>query len=55
MFKASGFHEQKLPQSPVRAASTDPKAWLLPELSGHPTTTATLLSIGTNVKIMSIY
>ncbi|MCY7384385.1 MAG: hypothetical protein LH628_17725 [Microcoleus sp. CAN_BIN18] len=28
---------------------------LPPELSAHNTTTATLLSIGTNVKIVSIY
>ncbi|MBD1830567.1 hypothetical protein NDI47_13415 [Microcoleus vaginatus GB1-A2] len=55
MLKASGCHEPKLPQSYVRRTSTIPKAWLLPELAAHPTTTATLLSIGTNVKIMSIY
>ncbi|MEG4445292.1 hypothetical protein QUB47_25010 [Microcoleus sp. AT9_B5] len=37
------------------AASTAPSAWLWPELAAHHTTTPTLLSIGTNVKIMSIY
>ncbi|MEG4202419.1 hypothetical protein QUA20_00575 [Microcoleus sp. Pol7_A1] len=55
MWKALGFHEPKLPPIPVRRASTIPKALLLPELAAHNTTTATLLSIGTNIKIMSIY
>ncbi|MEG4092170.1 hypothetical protein [Microcoleus sp. Pol12B4] len=55
MLKAWGFHEPKLPRLPLSAASTDPQAWLLAELAAHNTTTATLLSIGTNVKIMSIY
>ncbi|EGK84124.1 hypothetical protein [Microcoleus vaginatus] len=55
MLKAWGFHEPKLPRIAVRVVSTDPQAWLSPELAAHPTTTATFLSIGTNVKIMSIY
>ncbi|MEG3966420.1 MULTISPECIES: hypothetical protein [unclassified Microcoleus] len=55
MLKAWGFHEPKLPRLAVGAASTDPQAWLLPELAANHTTTATVLSIGTNVKIMSIY
>ncbi|MEG4275226.1 MULTISPECIES: hypothetical protein [unclassified Microcoleus] len=55
MLKAWSFHEPKLPCLPVRAASADPQALILPELVAHHTTTATLLSIGTNVKIMSIY
>ncbi|MEG4234492.1 hypothetical protein QUA40_20660 [Microcoleus sp. Pol11C3] len=55
MLKALGFHEPKLPRIAVRAVSTDPQAWLLAELVASHTTTATLLSIGTNVKIMSIY
>ncbi|MEG3904260.1 hypothetical protein QUB19_17480 [Microcoleus sp. B4-C5] len=55
MLKAWGFHEPKLPRIPVRAASTDPQALILPELAANHITTATLLSIGTNVKIMSIY
>ncbi|MEG4351179.1 hypothetical protein QUA74_15685 [Microcoleus sp. LAD1_D3] len=55
MLKAWGFYEPKLPRIAVRAASTDPQAWLLAELAANHTTTATLLSIGTNVKIMSIY
>ncbi|MEG4215330.1 hypothetical protein QUA27_03825 [Microcoleus sp. Pol14C6] len=55
MLKASGFHEPQLPRLAVGAASTDPQAWLLPELAANHSTTATLLSIGTNVKIMSIY
>ncbi|MEG4168993.1 MULTISPECIES: hypothetical protein [unclassified Microcoleus] len=55
MLKAWGFHEPKWPRLAVGAASTDPQAWLLPELAANPTTTATVLSIGTNVKIMSIY
>ncbi|MEG4507797.1 hypothetical protein QUA81_29490 [Microcoleus sp. F6_B4] len=55
MLKAWGFHEPKLPRVAVGAASTAPSAWLWPELAAHHTTTPTLLSIGTNVKIMSIY
>lgn len=55
MLKAWGFHEPKLPSIALRAASTDPQAWLFAELAANNTTTATLLSIGTNVKIMSIY
>ncbi|MEG4984852.1 hypothetical protein QUB08_03580 [Microcoleus sp. BR0-C5] len=55
MLRAWGFHEPQLPRIPVRVASTDPQAWLLPELAANHTTTATLLLIGTNVKIMSIY
>ncbi|MEG5048049.1 hypothetical protein [Microcoleus sp. B4-C1] len=55
MLKAWGFHEPKLPRIAVRAASTDPQAGLLAELAASHTTTATLLSSGTNVKIMSIY
>ncbi|MEG4108802.1 hypothetical protein [Microcoleus sp. S13_C5] len=55
MLKAWGFHELKLPRIALRAASTDPQPGLLVELAANPTTTATLLSIGTNVKIMSIY
>jgi len=55
MLKAWGFHEPKLPRIRVRVVSTDPQAWLLPEVAAHHTTTATLLSLGRNVKIMSIY
>ncbi|MEG3985864.1 hypothetical protein QUA13_01710 [Microcoleus sp. S28C3] len=55
MWKALGFHEPKLPPIPVRRASTIPKALLLPQVPAHNTTTPTLLSIGTNIKIMSIY
>lgn len=55
MLKAWGFHEPKLPRIAVRAASTEPQGWLLAELAANHTTTATLLLIGTNVKIMSIY
>ncbi|MEG4008726.1 hypothetical protein QUA41_23350 [Microcoleus sp. Pol11C1] len=55
MLKAWGFHEPKLPRISLRAASTDPQPWILPELAANHTTTPTLLSIGTNVKIMSIY
>ncbi|MEG3907569.1 hypothetical protein QT979_02110 [Microcoleus sp. w2-18bC1] len=55
MLKAWGFHEPRLPRIAVRGASTDPQPWLLAEFGPNHTTTATLLSIGTNVKIMSIY
>ncbi|MEG4841254.1 hypothetical protein [Microcoleus sp. B9-D4] len=55
MLKAWGFPEPKLPCIALRAPSTDPQPWLLAELAANPSTTATLLSIGTIVKIMSIY
>ncbi|MEG5113637.1 hypothetical protein QUB60_13110 [Microcoleus sp. A2-C5] len=44
-----------MPQTPVCLVSTDSQAGLVPELAAHISTTATLLSIGTNIKIMSIY
>ena len=46
---------QNCPESGFDPLPQLPDSGILPELAAHDTTTATLLSIGTNVKIMSIY
>ncbi|WP_445247459.1 hypothetical protein [Microcoleus sp. OTE_8_concoct_300] len=46
---------QNCPESGFAPLPQLPDSWLLPEVAAGDTTTATLLSIGTNVKIMSIY